>query len=115
MHEMGLARSILGESVRMVESRGATRITKIAVEVSPLAAIDSEDLVACFTQVAAGTIAENAVLNIIRLELVAQCSQCGQSVSGKSGATTCPNCGSRSLEVKPMPDWRITAVQTSPY
>jgi len=114
MHEMGLAGSILGESVRIGELAKAERIAAVEVEISPLAGIDNEDLALCFSQAAEDTLAKGASLRITLLPLVAECSQCGQSIGGESGAVTCPNCGSRSLQVKPMPGWRITAVETLP-
>jgi len=114
MHEMGLARGILRESLRRGQEKGARRITAVDVEVSPLAVVDVEDLALCFADAAKGTGAEDAELRIVRLPLVAECSECGESVHVQSAADTCPSCGSRSLEVKPMPDWQVTAVETVP-
>lgn len=115
MHEMGLARKIVALSIEEAGRQHARQIASVRVEVSPLAAIDTDELPECFALAARGTLAEGASLQVERMPLVGHCTGCGEHVAldVSAGALgSCPRC-SASLEIPAMPEWRIAAVDTS--
>jgi len=114
MHEMGLARQLVAASIEAANRQQARRIAAVAVEVSPLAAVDIEELQECFALAARGTAAEGASLQVQRLPLTAVCRECRERVTPDAAAGalgTCPKCGGDSLEIPPMPDWRVVSVE----
>jgi len=124
MHEMGLARQVVGASIEAAAKQKVQRIASVAVEVGPLAVVDVEELHECFEVAARGTPAEGASLQVKRLPLAAVCKKCGERIVLDVGSETglpaaarqpageggCPKCGG-SLEIPPMPDWRVVSVQ----
>jgi hydrogenase nickel incorporation protein HypA/HybF len=128
MHEMGLARQVVAASIQAAGNQNLQRLASVAIEVSPLAVVDVEELQECFEIAARGTPAEGASLQVKRLPLAAVCEKCGERVvldvggqrtspvevrppAGEGRALdACPKCGG-SLEIPPMPDWRVVSVQ----
>lgn len=128
MHEMGLARQVVGASIEAAAKQKVQRIGSVDVEVGPLAVVDVEELQECFEIAARGTPAEGASLRVKRLPLAAVCKKCGERVvldvgseraspaevrppAGEGSALdACPKCGG-SLEIPPMPDWRVVSVE----
>jgi hydrogenase nickel incorporation protein HypA/HybF len=114
MHEMGLARQLVAASIEAANRQQVRRIAAVSVEVSPLAAVDIEELQECFALAALGTAAEAASLQVERLPLAAVCRKCGERVTldATAGALgSCSKCGSESLEIPPMADWRVVSVE----
>ncbi len=76
MHEAGIAKSILDAALRALPDQ-AKRITKITVAAGAFAGFEEESLSEHFPEMANGTRAEGATLEIKRQNAVLRCSQCG--------------------------------------
>lgn len=107
MHEMAISESILS----IIEDEGRrqrySRVRRVRVEIGPLSSIEPEALRFTFDAVTRGTLAENAVLEIIETEAQAWCLPCGQAVAIRQRFDACPICGGHQLQVTAGEEMRI--------
>ena len=99
MHEAGVAKSILDAALRALPDQ-TKRITKITVAAGAFAGIEEESLNAHFPEMANGTRAEGAALEIKRREAVLRCNQCGneEMYSGAGRVNfECAVCGGMNI------------------
>ncbi len=107
MHEMAISESILG----IIEEEGRrqhySRVRKVRLEIGPFSGIETEALRFSFDVVTKGTLAENAVLEIIETQAQAWCLPCARTVSIRERYDACPSCGSHQLQVTAGEEMRI--------
>lgn len=107
MHEMAISESILG----ILEDEGRrqmfSRVRKVRLEIGALSSIEPEALYFSFDVVKRGTLAENAVLEIINTEGRAWCLMCERTVSIRQRYDACPGCGGHQLQVTAGEEMRI--------
>ena len=107
MHELSLCRAMLDLVNEHVAGKEIARVTSIALEVGQLAAIDESALRFSFDVVTKGTVAENARLDIIRIEGQASCSVCKKTITLKRYYDACPLCDNFSLTVTQGEELRL--------
>jgi hydrogenase nickel incorporation protein HypA/HybF len=93
MHELSVCLSLLREVERIARDNDAGRVTRIAVTLGPLSGVEPELLRNAYPMAVAGTIAENAELQIDVADIVVKCSQCGAESSAKPNRLLCGECG----------------------
>lgn len=94
MHEVGLAQEI----VAIVERHAAgARVTRVVVEVGRLAAVVPDALRFAFELCREGTVADQAVLDIVEVPGRATCRRCGRAVELDRPYGRCA-CGSSDLD-----------------
>ena len=64
MHELSLMRDLMAKIQNLAAAHNAIRVTKIKVKLGPLSHMTSEHFKEHYDQVAIGTIAENAAIEI---------------------------------------------------
>jgi hydrogenase nickel incorporation protein HypA/HybF len=107
MHEMAISESIIGILEDEARRQHYARVKKVRLEIGPLAGIETEALRFTFDVVTKGTLAENAVLEIIATEGQAWCLPCEKSVPIRERFDTCPICGGHQLQVTAGDEMRI--------
>lgn len=91
MHEVGLASGVL----EAVEHRAAgRRVLGAGVRVGASHRVSVASLAQGFELVAAGTVAEGAVLEVELVPTPLACGACGTTSSVEDQAAACPACGS---------------------
>jgi hydrogenase nickel incorporation protein HypA/HybF len=96
MHELGLCTSI----VDAVERRAGHRpVARVRVRVGRLHHVHPEAFDQSFTVAAMGTLAEDAVAELVLLPVRARCGSCQASWEGDDVPLACPTCGSVDVEV----------------
>jgi hydrogenase nickel incorporation protein HypA/HybF len=97
MHELGLSEAIL----RAAEARaGGRRVREVAVTVGGAHVADQLALRTAFSMAAAGTVAEDATLEVRVDPVRLLCSSCGaETVRGTWQPPACPRCGSVDVEM----------------
>jgi hydrogenase nickel incorporation protein HypA/HybF len=90
MHELSIACSIVEIVAEAAQGRKVHRVT---VEIGELAGVMAESIAFWFPEVAKGTEAETASLEIQEVAAVARCEACGAEFPTPSMATVC-SCGS---------------------
>lgn len=93
MHELSVCMSLLEQVDQIARERGASKVTRIELQVGPLSGIETDLLENAYPIAAAGTIAMDAELVINSCELVVRCSQCGTETGAKPNRLICGNCG----------------------
>ena len=68
MHELALMESVIEIALEETRKAGATRLSRIALDIGALSAVEPEAMRFCFEAVAAGTAAEGAELTIRDVE-----------------------------------------------
>jgi hydrogenase nickel incorporation protein HypA/HybF len=93
MHELSVCLSLLREVERIARENNAGRVTLIAVTVGPLSGVEPDLLRNAYPLAVAGTIAEDAELQIDVADIVVICSQCGAESPAKPNRLLCGECG----------------------
>ena len=97
MHETGLCEAIVDEVER---AAGGRRVERIRVRVGEAHGVVAEDLAAAFRMTAAGTVAEEAEVDLVIEPLAARCMSCGAETAGSPAAlVACPGCGGVNVEI----------------
>lgn len=96
MHELGLCTSI----VDAVERRaGARPVAHVRVRVGRLHHVHPNAFDQSFTVAAMGTVAEDAVAELVLLPVRARCGACRADWQCPEIPTACPTCGSVEIEL----------------
>jgi hydrogenase nickel incorporation protein HypA/HybF len=96
MHELGLCSSI----VDAVERRAGDRpVAKVRVRVGRLHHVHPEAFAQSFTIAAMGTVAEDAVAEVVLLPVRARCGGCGAAWDAEDIPAACPTCGGVEVEL----------------
>jgi hydrogenase nickel incorporation protein HypA/HybF len=93
MHELSVCLSLLREVERIARENSAGRVTRIALTVGPLSGVEPDLLRNAYPLAVAGTIAEDAELQIDVAGIVVNCSQCGAESAAKANRLVCGACG----------------------
>lgn len=107
MHEMAISESILGILREEASRQHYARVKRVRLEIGPFAGIETEALRFSFDVVTKGTLAEDAVLEIIETKAEAWCLPCERTVPIKQLFDACPACGSHQLQVTGGEEMRI--------
>lgn len=121
MHEWALAEGVISTAIELAEEEGAGGVAKINVRMGSLQQVDREIFDLALREIAEGTIAEGAEVNVEMEEAVLECRSCGKewSFEESRGELTeeesesihfipdlahayirCPSCGSPDFEIK---------------
>ena len=93
MHELSVCLALLEEVKRVAAEHGAGEVTRITVTIGPLSGVEADLLRNAYPIAAAGTLAENAELEIEPSDIVVRCSQCGAESSARPNRLLCGECG----------------------
>jgi hydrogenase nickel incorporation protein HypA/HybF len=97
VHELSLAQSVV-EIVENAAAREAfLRVRRVWLEVGVLSCVEPEAMRASFEAVARGTLADGAVLELIRVPGRARCPTCGTVSPLEAREDACPSCGAYGL------------------
>jgi hydrogenase nickel incorporation protein HypA/HybF len=92
MHEMGVSEAIVEAALRRAAGR---RVSSVRVRVGGGHAMDRGALTQWFQIAAAGTVAEDAAVDLVEEPVVVRCGDCGNEAVAKDAAMTvaCSRCG----------------------
>ena len=93
MHELSVCLSLLEQVKRIARQNGAGSVTRILVKVGPLSGVEPYLLRNAYPLAAAGTLAENADLDIEISGVVVSCTQCGSESPATPNRLLCAHCG----------------------
>jgi hydrogenase nickel incorporation protein HypA/HybF len=107
MHEMAISESILDILQTEARRQHYARVKRVRLEIGPLSGIETEALRFTFDVVTKGTLAADAVLEIIATQAQAWCLPCGKNVPIAARYDACPDCGGHQLQVTTGDEMRI--------
>jgi len=113
MHEFSITKSIVGILERVGNENKADRITKVNLELSPVASIEPESVKFYY-----GYLTENnamlkgAELIFEKSEIDIRCLDCKKTFRQKQFKPVCPECGGSRIVMKEIDDIKIISVET---
>ncbi|MFO8024647.1 hydrogenase maturation nickel metallochaperone HypA [Thiohalophilus sp.] len=94
MHELSICQSMLKQIETVAMENRATAVHCIKVQIGPLSGVEPQLLQQAFPLAVAGSIAENAVLEIELLPIRLECRHCGAESNAVSASKlVCGQCG----------------------
>ena len=99
MHELSLVASMFETILEQARIHNASRVTGVKVQVGALAGVVPELLETAFDSYKKGTIAEDAVLTIVKPAFTIRCRACTAETVRNDFVMACTACGSSDLEI----------------
>ena len=99
MHEMSLCESLLDILKAEAETAHFDKVKRITLEIGPLSSVEPEALRFGFDVVMRGTLAEDAILDIVTPPAEARCLSCFELVTVSDRLAPCPLCGGTELQI----------------
>lgn len=111
MHEIGLCEGLLG----LIEQRAAgRRVTGARVRIGARHAVVAEAFTQAFAVVAAGTVAQDAELDLVITPAVVACRACGGRAESADPVPACPACGAVAVEVSGGDELTLESIRLAP-
>ena len=111
MHEMALTQSVVEIACEEARKAGASRVTRIALDIGALSAVVPEAMRFCFEACAAGTLAAGAALDIADVEGAGWCLDCGKTVALQERFGPCPDCGGYHVQMTAGDEMKIRELE----
>jgi hydrogenase nickel incorporation protein HypA/HybF len=93
LHELSVCLALLEQVQGIARQHRATRVERILLRIGPLSGVEAPLLESAYPLAAAGTIAENAVLDIEVAAVVVRCLDCGAETQAAPNRLCCGSCG----------------------
>ena len=101
MHELSVCQDLLRQVEKIAAEHGAVAVERIVLQIGELSGVEPPLLERAFTIARAGTLAENAGMEIRTGPVVVQCTECGGRSAVPPNRLVCTYCG----------DWRVRVVE----
>jgi len=111
MHEVALGEGLIGLVADEARRVGASRVTRVVVEIGTLSHVEPHAFRQAFEAAATGTLAGDAVLDIREPEGRAWCMACEREVAIARRGDDCPACGSARLFVRGGEEMRLKELE----
>lgn len=99
MHELSLVASMFETLLEQARVHNARRITGVKIQIGALAGVVPDLLESAFDAYKKGTIAEDAVLTMVKPPFTIRCRACGHETVRTDFVMACTNCASVDLEI----------------
>jgi hydrogenase nickel insertion protein HypA len=99
MHELPITENILKISLEEAKKYDAKKISRINIKMGALSELLPECINYYFEIISKNTIAEGAVLNIEKIPLKIECTDCSNISEISIRSFRCPVCGSQKLKI----------------
>ena len=111
MHELAVTESLLEISLRHAKQANAVKITMLNLVIGDMASIVDDSLQFYWGMIAAGTIAEGAVLNFKRVPAQFTCLVCLTVFSPDRDDFCCPACQSTDLKLTAGSEFFLESIE----
>lgn len=111
MHEMSLAEGVLQLVEDTARRESARRVKLVVLEIGRLSSVEPEALKFCFEAVTRGSIAQDAVLEILATPGAGWCMQCAETVAMSELYGACPKCGSHQVQPTGGTEMRVKEIE----
>lgn len=99
MHELSLAQSVIDLIEGAARREQFTRARVVRLEIGALSCVEPEALCLAFECASRGSVAEDARLELLRIDGLGRCRACGHEAFMESLYDPCPSCGEVPLDV----------------
>lgn len=111
MHELALTESIVEIVVEEACRQGFSRVRVIRLEIGAMSHVEPDALRFCFEAVSRGTAAQDATLDIVRLNGEGWCPDCEETVALDARFGPCPNCGGQRVQLTSGDELRVKELE----
>ena len=111
MHELSVCQALLMQVTEIVAGRGAADVTRITIEVGPLAGVDSALLCSAFAILRAGSCAAGATLSVEATAVEVACLTCGGQSKTEPNRLVCAFCGGYRTRIVSGEDLRLRRIE----
>lgn len=111
MHEVSLAMALMDLVRAQAAAAGASRVTRLVLEIGVLSHVDPHALHFAVDAAARGGPAEGAVLEIHRPAGTTYCLDCEESVTILARDASCPRCGGAKLLAQGGDEMRLKEME----
>lgn len=98
MHEMSVMEDIINIIEASACEKNFKRVKKICLEVGDLTCVEPSSLEFCFSVISKNTVAEEALLEIIRVPGTGVCLNCNKTIKYQKLYDPCPHCESCNIK-----------------
>jgi hydrogenase nickel incorporation protein HypA/HybF len=100
MHELAICQALVTQVESIAHEHSAVRVVSIVIGMGALSGVEAQLLRHAYPVASAGTVAEDAQLEIEDLPIRVKCGQCGEESTVTPNKLLCRHCG----------DWRTTLI-----
>ncbi len=93
MHELAVCQGLMAQVAEIAARERAQRVTSILLHVGPLSGVEPQLLADAFPIAAAGSVAEDATLEIETKPVRVSCLSCGAETDATVSRLVCGRCG----------------------
>ena len=93
MHELSVAQALVEQIDAIVRERHAGRATAFRIKIGPLSGVVPELLASAFSLAAAGSLAEQASMELVDAPVRVRCQTCGAETEAAMNRLLCGACG----------------------
>lgn len=113
VHEFSLCRALL-KLVEPIARQHAALVTRVVLRIGPLSGAEPDLLLRAFPQAAAGTCAEDAVLELHPVGLRVRCLACGADSDATINRLNCAICGATRTRLLSGDELDLLRVELQP-
>lgn len=99
MHELSVAQALVEQVDNLVREQQANCATLIRVRIGPLSGVVPELLASAFPLAAAGSVAGQAKLELMKAPIRVRCQTCGEESEASANRLLCGKCGDWHTQV----------------
>ena len=99
MHVLSVCLALIEQVERIAAERGASRVTRINLDLGPLSGVEAELLGRAYPLAAAGSVADGAELVLNQAEVMIRCSDCNGQTTTSPNRLLCGQCGGFHTQV----------------
>jgi len=93
MHELAICQSLISQVEDIASEHQAKKVISILVQIGPLSGAEAPLIKSAYPIAAAGTVAEQAILEIETMPIRVQCNNCHEETIAKVNRLICGKCG----------------------
>ncbi len=94
MHELSVCQALLSQVSNIAAEHGARQVTRIRLQIGPLAGVEPALLQQAFSIARCGGCAAQAELDIESMPIAIRCRDCATEAQAQPSRLCCPACGS---------------------
>jgi hydrogenase nickel incorporation protein HypA/HybF len=110
MHEFSLAVEVIKLAQQEAEKRNVHSVSEITIEVGNMSGVEAEPFESALELLKGGSIIENAILNIVKLNGKGKCISCNIEFEMNHRMDTCPACKSFPSEITGGNEFRVVSL-----
>ncbi len=100
MHEMSIAEGLIEQVLAIAQKNGFSKVHGVILQTGELRQVIPEVMAEAFKAVSAGTIAEQACLQIEEVPAEVRCNVCGKIFYPKINDFLCPDCQRADVSIE---------------